>query len=159
VLCVQLFKLPPPPADALPTDTKATGKPQSAGVAAAAKAPAAKQTGAAAQQANSANMAAPEAEPAPPPEPCSLLSPELAARLNPVVLYAHKASGLPDAPATKQQLEGLCERLKLSVHWPPAVRDQLAMHTQAAGDIRLSLQQLRPRHWRHHGAPALTWKP
>jgi hypothetical protein len=55
-------------------------------------------------------------------EPCSLLSPELASVLNPVVVYAYKASGLPDRPATKQQLDTLCEPVKLKAVWPPLVR-------------------------------------
>lgn len=84
---------------------------------AAAKAPAAKHAGAARMSA--ADEAA--AEQAAPLEPCSLLSPELASVLNPVVLYTYKASYLPDLPASRQQLETLCQPVKLTTLWPPLV--------------------------------------
>jgi hypothetical protein len=61
------------------------------------------------------------AAPAEPPEPCSLLTPELAAALNPVVLCAYKVKSLPDAPATQQQLDTMCERVKLMAVWPGLV--------------------------------------
>jgi hypothetical protein len=42
--------------------------------------------------------------------------------LNPVVLFAQKASCLPDLPASRQQLDTLCENIKLRAVWPPLVR-------------------------------------
>jgi hypothetical protein len=109
---LQLFKPPPGMAEG-----QQPGKPQAAATA-AAKPPAPKHAGAARMSA--ADDAA-AAEHAAVLEPCSLLSPELASVLNPVVLYAFKASGLPDGPASKQQLETLCEPVKLKAVWPPLV--------------------------------------
>lgn len=71
--------------------------------------------------ADEAAAVAAAAEQAAPLEPCSLLSPELASVLNPVVLYTYKASCLPDLPASRQQLETLCEPVKLKTMWPPLV--------------------------------------
>jgi hypothetical protein len=108
---LQLVKPPPGIAEGL-----LTGKPQPS--ATAAKGPAPKHAGAA--RTGAADDAA-AAEHAAAPEPCSLLSPELASVLNPVVMYAYKASGLPDGPASKQQLDTLCEPVKLRAAWPPLV--------------------------------------
>lgn len=111
-MCLQLFK--PPPGAAEPQQA---GKAPAAG-AAAAKPPAPKHAGAARMSAADETAA----EHAAPPEPCSLLSPELAYVLNPVVLYAYKAACLPHGPASRQQLETLCEPVKLKAVWPPMVR-------------------------------------
>lgn len=64
---------------------------------------------------------------APPPEvdlakesgsPTQLLTPDLAARLNPVVICPLRANALPDAPATRTQLEQKCAPVRLRVRWP-----------------------------------------
>jgi hypothetical protein len=103
---MQLFK-PPPGVAATPP--------------AAAKAPAAKHAGAARMSTADETAAAAAAEHAAPLEPCSLLSPELASVLNPLVVYTYKASCLPDLPASRQQLETLCEPVTLKTLWPPLV--------------------------------------
>ncbi|WIA12268.1 hypothetical protein OEZ85_012330 [Tetradesmus obliquus] len=51
------------------------------------------------------------------------------AALNPVVLCAYKVKNLPDAPATQQQLDTLCERVKLKAVWPGLVNSEQAAAT------------------------------
>lgn len=63
-------------------------------------------------------------------EPCRLMSPELQALLNPLMLRVKKAKRLPDQPATVQQLEEQCGpvavRLRL-LHELVPPRDQVGM--------------------------------
>jgi hypothetical protein len=113
---LQIFKVPAALSETLQAEGKAAAsKPQTASTAAAK--PTAKH-GAGAARLSAADEAA---EQAVPPEPCSLLNPELASVLNPVVLFAQKASCLPDLPASRQQLDTLCESIKLRAVWPPLV--------------------------------------
>lgn len=104
-------------------DGKVGGKPASASNTAAATAgPKSTAAAAAARHSSAGGTTEGLADKTPPPEPCSLLSPELASVLNPLVMYARKVCCLPDAPATMQQLDGLCALVKLRAVWPPLVR-------------------------------------
>jgi hypothetical protein len=126
---VQLFKCPFGLLDAQQADAKASSKPASAAASNAAKAAAGKPG--AASSAGAARMSTVDeaaAEQATPPEPCTLLSPEQASVFNPLVLHAYKAACLPDAPATRQQLETLCEKVSLKAVWPPLVSDSHWRH-------------------------------
>jgi hypothetical protein len=109
---LQLFKVRAPEA---PADPKAAGKAaSSSGAAAAAAAPGGGRP-------SSSKLLPDATAAADPPEPCSLLTPKLAAALNPIVLCADKVKNLPDAPATQQQLDTMCERVKLRAVWPGMV--------------------------------------
>lgn len=57
-----------------------------------------------------------------------LLPQDLAARLNPLVVWVTKAKNLPDAPAAAEQLDRKCDPVALSVCWPPGApaREQQA---------------------------------
>lgn len=131
---VQVFAVPPAMFEALQADSKAAaGKPQATSTAAAAKAAAAKHGAA---RMSAADEAAAAEQPAP-PEPCSLLSPVLASVLNPLVLFARKAACLPDLPASLQQLDTLCEGVKLRAVFGTA-QVSPAMHTQQLWVVRHS---------------------
>lgn len=119
---LQLFKvaIPEPPAD-----PKAAGKTASSACSAA---PAAAPPAGGRPSSSKLLSDAAAAALAVPPEPCSLLTPALAAALNPVVLCAYKVKNLPDAPATQQQLDTLCERVKLKAVWPGLVSLTYIMH-------------------------------
>lgn len=54
-----------------------------------------------------------------PPAPGRLLPPDMAARLNPIVVSVYKAKRLPAAPAAAEQLDARCEPASLRVRWPP----------------------------------------
>lgn len=54
-----------------------------------------------------------------PGNPLPLLTPDLAKRLNPLVLQPFRANRLPDMPATKSLLEEKCEPVRLRLCWPP----------------------------------------
>ncbi|WIA32397.1 hypothetical protein OEZ86_003226 [Tetradesmus obliquus] len=60
--------------------------------------------------------------------------------LNPVVLCAYKVKNLPDAPATQQQLDTLCERVKLKAVWPGLVDSEQAAATSLS-TCQLDAQQ------------------
>lgn len=70
-----------------------------------------------------AKDAAPELElSAQPGTPIRIVPPELAARLNPLIIVPLRASALPDAPATRTQLDAKCSPITLRMCWPPQVR-------------------------------------
>jgi hypothetical protein len=51
-----------------------------------------------------------------------LLTAEQAGLWNPIVVLPYKASNLPDAPATKEQLDKQCAPVKIAAAWyPPQV--------------------------------------
>lgn len=111
----QLFKPSKECLELQHADSKQPGKPNSAKGMAARTSTAAQAATAEQQQLHA------DAGSNPAPEPCGLLNPELAAVLNPVVIYAYKATHLPDAPASWQQLDSLCDPVSLRAHWPPLV--------------------------------------
>jgi hypothetical protein len=115
---MQLIKVVTPEPSA---DPKSAGKTASSSGAAAAAAAA--PSGGRPSSSKLLEAAAALAEP---PEPCSLLTPELAAALNPIVLCAYKVKNLPDAPATQQQLDMMCERVKIKAVWPGLVSKAVA---------------------------------
>eukprot|EP00967_Tisochrysis_lutea_P018785 scaffold21285_cov20-Tisochrysis_lutea.AAC.3 len=56
-----------------------------------------------------------------PGDPIKILTPELALRLNPLVVVPLRANCIPDAPATAAQLDEKCEPVKLRMCWPAKV--------------------------------------
>lgn len=56
-----------------------------------------------------------------PGDPMKLLTPELASRLNPLIIVPMRANCLPDTPATTSQLDVKCEPVKLRMCWPAQV--------------------------------------
>jgi hypothetical protein len=56
-----------------------------------------------------------------PGDPIPLMTPDLALKLNPIVIQAMKAKDLPDAPATRCNLDTKCQPLKLRLSWIPKV--------------------------------------
>lgn len=99
----QVFKVPPPPVESVP-DPKAKGAP-------AKPKP---------QPAKPLEPPPPEVPP-PPPEPCALFTPELSARLNPIVVKLLKVKHLPDQPAMSAQLDTKCEKITVHMTWPGQV--------------------------------------
>ncbi|DBA67916.1 TPA: hypothetical protein ACH3X2_014119 [Trebouxia sp. C0005] len=84
-----------------------------------------------------------------PLQPCSLLSPALAAQLNPVIFTPCKVTRVPDAPATLDQLDCMCHPVTLCYRLPlqtSPVRTTAQVtewqSSKAAGGMAMSTRKL-----------------
>eukprot|EP00798_Chlamydomonas_sp_ICE-L_P018235 gene18235-24686_t len=68
-----------------------------------------------------------------PGEPVAIMTPDLANKLNPIVIRPKHAKMMPDAPATRAQLDIKCQPIRISMQWSP----KLGIKCQP---IRISMQ-------------------
>ncbi|GAX72591.1 hypothetical protein CEUSTIGMA_g47.t1 [Chlamydomonas eustigma] len=137
---LQMLSVPPPPPDAFPP---ASGGKKSPAPKAAAPGKGGATAGPGTAESELAALVALPGEPLP------LMTPDLALKLNPIVIQAMKAKHLPDAPATRDNLDNKCEPLKLRLSWiPKASPRELPGQLVSKGSPRELPGQLVSKGWK-----------